>query len=378
MRLCIITANINKIISGEKELKEIIGQFMDPASVNEIYVTGYDWPEKDAKHIKAYPLFSRDTFKVKSSCFVLKRIDELKWMPVSLAVLAIKFMREEIVNSIANIDPDVIITSGFRWQKELDDFIMNVYGGNADIAGRNKSGAMYQIKRSYDPSIKISIVLPTYNGSKYIRTSIESCLNQTHKNIELIIVDDASIDTTPEIISSYTDKRIRYVRNKENMKLPRTLNVGFAHANGEFLTWTSDDNYYEPDAIKTMLSVLCTYSQFEFVYAGQYAIDENDSILRHDHVRPIRSLKVSNPVGGCFLYTRKVAETIGKYNPDAFLAEDLDYWIRVSRHFHMVSLRRPLYYYRYHKDSLTSKYALGEVSKVAGSIRKNHNLFTVK
>ena len=121
-----------------------------------------------------------------------------------------------------------------------------------------------------------------------------------------------------------------------------------------------------------MLSVLCTYSKFEFVYAGQYAIDENDSILRHDHVRPIKSLKVINPVGGCFLYGKEVARIIGEYNPDAFLAEDLDYWLRISKQFRILGIRRLLYYYRYHSNSLRSKYSSGEVTEKDGFVRSLH------
>src|SRR3990170_3452478 len=105
-------------------------------------------------------------------------------------------------------------------------------------------------------SPKVSIVLPTYNGEKYIRQSIDSCLNQTHENIELIIVDDCSIDNTPEIIKSYKDSRVKSLRHDQNKFLPHALNTGFSNATGEYLTWTSDDNYYAKEAIEKMVSFL--------------------------------------------------------------------------------------------------------------------------
>jgi len=74
-------------------------------------------------------------------------------------------------------------------------------------------------------SSKVSIVLPTYNGAKYIRQSIDSCLNQTYKNIELIIVNDGSTDGTPEIIRSYEDGRIKYLTHEKNKGLPHALNT---------------------------------------------------------------------------------------------------------------------------------------------------------
>lgn len=71
--------------------------------------------------------------------------------------------------------------------------------------------------------VKVSIVLPTHNGARYLRQSIDSCLNQTYKNLELIIVDDGSIDVTPDIIMSYQDKRIKYIRHEKKKGLHMRL-----------------------------------------------------------------------------------------------------------------------------------------------------------
>src|SRR5690606_22425727 len=104
----------------------------------------------------------------------------------------------------------------------------------------------------------VSIVLPTYNGARYLAQSIESCINQTYTQWELIIVDDASTDDTPAIISHYVqlDSRIRTVRHSTNRKLPAALNTGFDMARGEYFTWTSDDNYYRPEALGVMVAFL--------------------------------------------------------------------------------------------------------------------------
>ena len=104
----------------------------------------------------------------------------------------------------------------------------------------------------------ISIVLPIYNGEKYMRKSIDSVLAQTYANWELLIIDDGSTDNTAIIAQEYAanDSRIRYYKNPENMRLPKTLNRGFSLAGGDFLTWTSDDNYYYPTALETMHNAL--------------------------------------------------------------------------------------------------------------------------
>lgn len=83
----------------------------------------------------------------------------------------------------------------------------------------------------------VSIVLPVYNGEKYLASAIESILAQSYRNWELILVNDCSTDRSLEIMENYAgkDARIRVVQNAENLKLPRSLNAGFAEAKGNIL-----------------------------------------------------------------------------------------------------------------------------------------------
>jgi glycosyltransferase involved in cell wall biosynthesis len=204
---------------------------------------------------------------------------------------------------------------------------------------------------------KISIVLPTFNGAKYIKNSIDSCLNQTYINIELIIVDDASKDNTPEIVSGYSDKRIMYVRNETNLGLANSLNKGFSHATGDYLTWTSDDNSYFKNAIEVMMAELEGKKKIDFVYTDFYIIDENGNLKKIVKLKSPKKLTENNYVGPCFLYKRRVYETVGDFNPAVNLAEDYEYWLRVKEKFRMKRIRKHLYYYRLHADSLTGKYS---------------------
>lgn len=94
---------------------------------------------------------------------------------------------------------------------------------------------------------KVSIVLPTFNGSKYIKQSVESVLSQTFTDFELIIVNDCSTDDTLSICNELKelDSRITIISNETNKKLPASLNIGFRRAVGEYFTWTSDDNLFK-------------------------------------------------------------------------------------------------------------------------------------
>src|SRR6185369_2592585 len=97
----------------------------------------------------------------------------------------------------------------------------------------------------------VSIILPVYNGAAYLTEAIESVRNQTYRNWEMIIVDDASTDRTPEILRPLPseDARIRIVRNEVNRKLPASLNIGFSQSRGEFSGWIASDDRFHPDAL---------------------------------------------------------------------------------------------------------------------------------
>lgn len=199
----------------------------------------------------------------------------------------------------------------------------------------------------------ISIVLPTYNGSKFIRASIDSCLKQTYTHFELIIVNDCSTDDTEEIVKSYDDARIVYLKNEINQRLPKSLNIGFSRAKGEFFTWTSDDNYFADDALEKMLKEMEATSA-DLVCAPYHTIDEDNRITGSREVGPLENILLDNIVKACFLYKRKVHETLGGYQPNLFLVEDYDFWIRtVFQGFRLSFLKEKLYYYRFHEASLT-------------------------
>ena len=196
---------------------------------------------------------------------------------------------------------------------------------------------------------EISIVLPVYNGAKYLRESIDSCLAQTFRNWELIIVNDCSTDDSSAIAEEYAamDERIRVLHNETNLKLPASLNAGFRQAKGEYLTWTSDDNHYLPNALQRMIDFLRDKPEYQMVCA---AYERMGGVYIPLSCSPL----YGNPVGACFLYTRKVYETIGEYDTTRFLAEDYDYWLRIGKHFQMGLIEEVLYYYRDHPHSLTA------------------------
>lgn len=203
----------------------------------------------------------------------------------------------------------------------------------------------------------VSIVLPIYNGEKYMHKSIDSVINQTYKNWELLILDDCSTDNTFIIANEYVkkDSRIKYFKNEQNLRLPKNLNRGFSLANGNYLTWTSDDNIYLPNAIEKMVNKL-KIDKTDFTFASCRIIDANDNPYEYIMVNKYspETIVGQNCVGACFMYTRKVYETIGEYNPEYTLVEDFDYWQRIFQKFKVSPIEEILYLYRMHEGALTN------------------------
>lgn len=216
----------------------------------------------------------------------------------------------------------------------------------------------------------ISIVLPTYNGSRYIRQSIESCLAQTFTDFELIIVNDCSSDNTLSIIQEYAtkDSRISIINNELNKKLPLSLNAGFEKALGRYFTWTSDDNYYAPEALNNLFEILQTNTSFDLVYTDYSIIDENNFVTGIRTFGDVnKSFNQWLGAGGCFLYKKEIHTANNGYNPAAFLIEDYDFFVRAFIKFNFYYLPTPkLYFYREHKTSLTATQSehINEISKI--------------
>ena len=92
----------------------------------------------------------------------------------------------------------------------------------------------------------ISVILPAYNAERFLEEAIDSILAQTYKNFELIVLNDGSTDRTEEIILSYNDPRIRYIKNESNLKLIKTLNKGIALARGKYIARMDADDISLP------------------------------------------------------------------------------------------------------------------------------------
>jgi glycosyltransferase involved in cell wall biosynthesis len=120
---------------------------------------------------------------------------------------------------------------------------------------------------------KVSVCIPTYNRVKYLAYSVNSVLQQTYTDFELIICDDASTDNTPEVISQWQDPRIRYIRHPANIKRCRNMRSGFKAATGEYFLKFDDDDGITPKFLAKTVEVLDKHPEVDFVCTDHWIIN---------------------------------------------------------------------------------------------------------
>lgn len=208
---------------------------------------------------------------------------------------------------------------------------------------------------------KITCVLPVYNGERYLKESIDSVLNQTFQDFELIIVDDGSTDNTYDISMDARghDSRIRVIYHstdgswdgRKNFGLPAALNTGFQAAGGQYYTWTSADNRYAPDAFHKLYDAI-QKTGVDVVYSGETFVDDNGNYLQDSPAADPKWLIYYNVVHASFLYRK----TLQRYDESLKLTEDWAFWLQgATKGWKFAAIPDNLYVYRHHLGSLTAK-----------------------
>ncbi|EIY3467461.1 glycosyltransferase family 2 protein, partial [Campylobacter jejuni] len=128
---------------------------------------------------------------------------------------------------------------------------------------------------------KISIILPTYNVEQYIARAIESCINQTFKNIEIIVVDDCGSDKSIDIVKEYAkkDDRIKIIHNEENLKLLRARYEGVKVANSPYIMFLDPDDYLELNACEECMKILKN-NEIDLLFFNAFVLENNNKIER--------------------------------------------------------------------------------------------------
>ena len=206
---------------------------------------------------------------------------------------------------------------------------------------------------------RVSVVMGAYNGERFLRPAIESILNQTFRDFELIVIDDGSTDSTPQILREFKDDRIRVVCNERNLGIAETLNNGIAVARGEYVALQDHDDVSLPTRLGYQVAFLDKHAQVGMVGSSCSVIDEVGTLVKHwpveyDGVKLRWALLWRNPFFHTALMVRRRAiEEVGGYSsdPQYRFAEDYDLMSRVAFRHAVANIPQLLGCWRVHKTS---------------------------
>jgi glycosyltransferase involved in cell wall biosynthesis len=211
---------------------------------------------------------------------------------------------------------------------------------------------------------KISVVIPTYNSAKYLGEAIQSVLNQTIGDFEIIVIDDGSTDNPKEVVDRFLEPRLRYV-SQENRGVSAAYNRGFKLSCGEYVTFLDADDVLLEDSLAKGLQMLESHPEVAFSYGQAHIVDENGLIYR---------LRKSSFLGGSALVDGKTQvkellflcritsstvmvrrncfEEVEGFHEELSIAEDRHLYIRLAKRWPVAYIAEPLVKYRLHHNQL--------------------------
>jgi glycosyltransferase involved in cell wall biosynthesis len=215
-----------------------------------------------------------------------------------------------------------------------------------------------KLRTTFNPLV--SIVLPTYNRASLLYRAIESVLNQTYFNFELIVVDDCSKDSTKNVVKGFSDNRIRYIRHEKNKGAPAARNSGIAAARGEYIAFQdSDDEWFSTKLEKQMSLFDCAPRDLGVVYTSFWVIDQGKKTL----IPPLDLKKTDGEIHDMLLETNFISTPTAVVRKECFKKvgmfaniprlQDWELWLRISKYFFFKHLKEPLVYAYTQADSIT-------------------------
>jgi glycosyltransferase involved in cell wall biosynthesis len=205
------------------------------------------------------------------------------------------------------------------------------------------------------PDPLVSIVIPCYKTSRYVAPAIESCLAQTWKNIEVVVVDDRSPENDAEIADRFaaSDARVRVIRHERNQGVSGAFNTGFGAAAGEYMTRLAGDDVLREDAVAMILGEFARNPSADIVYCDMQLIDADGQYLQPMPTQePENALLPAFRMGLCVMWKRAVWEGNGPFRPRYDTAEDYEFYLRATRNGFRLSKCHdgaPMFF-RYHAD----------------------------
>ncbi len=221
----------------------------------------------------------------------------------------------------------------------------------------------------------VSIILPTYNGSKRIEMAIQSVLDQKYSNWELLVLDDGSQDNTAFIVDTFVkqDTRIKYIKNEVNLGIQKTLNKGLREAKGEYIARIDDDDVWiDQNKLSEQVLFLEKNKEYVLVGTGVIIVDENNNELFR-YFLPEKDIQIRKTILGknCFihssvLFRKDVVLKIGGYDESVNTrhVEDYDLWLRLGLCGKFSNLSSYSVRFKLHDASISAQNKIEQYKKI--------------
>lgn len=193
----------------------------------------------------------------------------------------------------------------------------------------------------------VSVVLVAYNRAQHIRRTLDCIANQTYTNFDVLICDDCSTDDTESVCREYVDldPRFRYIKNKQNLRMPGNLNSGITRTGGEFVAIMHDGDIYAPNTLERWREALLEHPTAGFVFNRYEHLKPDGSTWFISAPRPrlmtgsdfltwcFADRELQCPVWGTVMARRSVLEKMGLFDPHHSFWSDIDMWFRIAEKY---------------------------------------------
>lgn len=203
-------------------------------------------------------------------------------------------------------------------------------------------------------STLVSVVIPAYNQAEFVAEAIQSVLDQTYQNFEVIVVNDASPDHTSDVVKRFDDPRVRLIEHDENQRLPATRNTGMRAATGEILAFLDADDFFHPEKLQMHVDFLSQHPNIGVTYNARFELNHSSQTVRElwrpPHTVGLVDLILGFPFAPSDMVIRQewICQ-VGLFDPGMGSAEDTDFPCRLAlAGCQFAGIDRALNYRRYH------------------------------
>jgi len=218
---------------------------------------------------------------------------------------------------------------------------------------------------------EITVYIPCHNYGSFLKEAVESVFKQSFKNWELLIIDDGSTDSTPEIINLYKGApNVRTFRT-EGIRLPAVCNLAIKEAKGKYIIRLDGDDVFDENILLVLKTYLDNNPNTIMVFPDYYLMDQLGNIFSHERRRKLYEedhILDMPPNGACILAKTEILRDLGGYREDLGAQDGFDLWTRIREKYKCGNVNLPLFYYRRHYHNLTG--ATGESPIIKNARRR--------